>query len=154
MPTTAKTSGNRPANGATTGGTASDVYFDLVRAFPLRPIHSNNELDRALAVLLGLSAAKPHGRMDPGERDYLEALALLIQQFEQMRRDTVLPKASPLDRLKFLMDERGMDAVDLGRVLGNRPAASRILDGKRKLTTASIRKLAGHFAVSPALFIE
>lgn len=130
-----------------------DVYFQLVRAFPLRPIHSDKELDRAIAVLLKLSVAQPPEKMDAGERDYLEALALLIEQFEQKRRDSILPKSSPLDRLKFLMQERGMDAVDLGRVLGNRSTASMILHGKRNLSTVLIRKLAEHFSVSPAIFI-
>ena len=141
-------------HGAVAGRSAFDIYFDLVRAFPLRPIRSHEELDRAIAVFLKLSTSAREESMDLGRRDYLEALSLLVQRFEQQRRDSVLPKSSPLDRLKFLMHERDMNTADLGRVLGSQPIASLILHGKRALSKTRIVKLAKHFAVSPALFIE
>lgn len=154
MPSTIKKNGSRPVTGAITDEATSDVYFELVRAFPLRPIRSDQELDRAIAVLLKLSTSKSEESMDAGQRDYLEALGLLVQRFEQQRRGSILPKSSPLDRLKFLMKERGMNATDLGRILGAPSTASLVLHGKRALSKARIVKLAKHFAVSPALFIE
>jgi HTH-type transcriptional regulator/antitoxin HigA len=130
-----------------------DSYFDLVRAYPLRPIHSERELEKAAAVLVKLSSAKLEEEMDAGERDYVEALTTLIQRFEQNRRDSALPKLTPLDRLKFLMEELGMNTNDLGRVIGSQPNASLILRGRRTMSKAQILKLAGHFAVSPGLFL-
>jgi HTH-type transcriptional regulator/antitoxin HigA len=56
--------------------------------------------------------------------------------------------------LKYLMQESGMTQADLARLLGNRAVASLILSGKRELSKTHIRKLAGHFRVSPALFLE
>jgi antitoxin component HigA of HigAB toxin-antitoxin module len=92
--------------------------------------------------------------MDMGERDYLEALTLLVQRYEQGRRDSALPKLNPIDRLRFLMREIGMNFSDLGRVIGSQPNASLLLSGKRSLRKAQILKLAKHFAVSSALFME
>ncbi len=46
-----------------------DSYFDLVRAFPLRPIHSEKDLSRATTVLVQLTKSKPEDKMDDGERD-------------------------------------------------------------------------------------
>jgi HTH-type transcriptional regulator/antitoxin HigA len=138
----------------TTPRRTPDSYFDLVRAFPLRPIRSADELDRAVAVLLKLTTSKPEDEMDAGERDYGEALGLLVQRFEQAHGTSSLPKGTPLDRLKFLMEESKMTVGDLGRVLGSQPTASLVLHGKRSLSKAHILKLARYFAVSPALFME
>jgi len=92
--------------------------------------------------------------MEDGERDYSEALTLLVQQFERGRTNSALPRLSPIDRLKFLMNERGMSINDLGRVIGSQPNASLILHGKRSMSKTQIIKLSHHFAVSPGLFIE
>lgn len=131
-----------------------DSYFDLVRDLPLRPIRSENELDRALAVLLKRVKSRPEQKMDAGERDYVEALTMLVQRFEEGRRRSSLPRLAPIDRLKFLMQEQGMNVSDLGRVIGSQPNASLILHGKRSMSKGQILKLAKHFAVSPALFME
>lgn len=133
---------------------AKDSYFDLVHVFPLRPIRSEGEFDRAMEVLRRLATSKPEQEMDAGERDYIEALGMLAQRYEQGRRDSALPKLAPLDRLKFLMDERGMNVNDLGRVIGSQPNASLILHGKRSMSKGQILKLARFFAVSAALFID
>jgi hypothetical protein len=49
-------------------GPTSDRYFDLVREFPLRPIRSDRELDRAIAVIDWLLA---RGRLASDEADFL-----------------------------------------------------------------------------------
>ena len=42
----------------------------------------------------------------------------------------------------------------MGRLLGNRALASLILNGHRQLSKAHIRKLANHFKISAALFLD
>jgi HTH-type transcriptional regulator/antitoxin HigA len=132
----------------------SDRYFEFVRSFPLRPIRTEADAERAIAVLTRISLSKPEEKMEAGERDYSEALTLLVQQFERRRTNSALPRLSPVDRLRFLMNERGMSVNDLGRVIGSQPNASLILHGKRSMSKGQIIKLSRHFAVSPALFIE
>ncbi len=46
-----------------------------------------------------------------------------------------------------------MNVSDLGKVLGNKTAASLVLSGKRELSKAHIRKLAARFKVDPGLFL-
>jgi HTH-type transcriptional regulator/antitoxin HigA len=60
---------------------AGDPYLDLVRAFPLRPIRSAEEHDRAIATIDALSDRRPELR--PEEHDYLIVLALLIERYEE-----------------------------------------------------------------------
>jgi HTH-type transcriptional regulator/antitoxin HigA len=63
-----------------TAGAPTDAYLDLVRAFPLRPIRSDEEHDRAIEVVNGIADRK--GRTLPGEHDYFLVLCLLIEQYE------------------------------------------------------------------------
>jgi antitoxin component HigA of HigAB toxin-antitoxin module len=49
--------------------------------------------------------------------------------------------------------EYGMTASDLGRLLGNRALGAAILSGRRSLSKAHIKKLAGHFKVEPGLLL-
>ncbi len=153
MPNTAGVNGNKIMRTTTSHRRLRDSYFDLVRAFPLRPIRSEDDFDRATAVLIKLAASKPEQKMDAGERDYMETLAVLTQKFEQGRRSRALPQSTPIERLKFLMEEQGMNINGLGRVIGSQPSASLILSGKRFMSKSQILKLAKYFAVSPALFM-
>jgi len=52
-----------------------------------------------------------------------------------------------------VMQERGMNINDLGKVLGSQPTASLILNRKRQLSKASIKKLAAYFQLSTSLFL-
>jgi HTH-type transcriptional regulator/antitoxin HigA len=88
--------------------------------------------------------------LDSVESDYLETLAGLIVSYERARHP--LPKATPLDVLKHLMEQRAMRPSDLGKLIGN-SSASMVLRGQRELSKAHIRVLADHFHVSPAVFL-
>jgi HTH-type transcriptional regulator / antitoxin HigA len=59
---------------------APDAYLDLVRAFPLRPLHSIEELDRAIAAIEAL--ADRRDEWGAAENDYFLVLALLIERYE------------------------------------------------------------------------
>jgi len=58
-----------------------------------------------------------------------------------------------IDLLRYLMDDRGMNASDLGRLLGDRSLGPKLLHGDRGLSKSHIRKLADYFSISPALFL-
>ena len=59
---------------------ASDPYLDLVRAFPLRPIRTEEGLDLAIATITALADRKAD--WGPDEEDYFLVLALLIERYE------------------------------------------------------------------------
>jgi len=125
----------------------------LVREFPLRPLRNSAEYEQAAAILDRL-AVRPEGSLAPGEQDYMEALTLLVQAYDSERFQIETAHLSPLDMLKYLMEQKGMRSADLARVLGgNRALASLILNGHRALSKTHIRLLADHFKVEPSLFL-
>lgn len=71
MATEAQTAGASPA---------SDPYLELVRAFPLRPIRSDDDHARAIAAVDALADRRDGWGAD--EDDYFLVLALLIERYE------------------------------------------------------------------------
>jgi antitoxin component HigA of HigAB toxin-antitoxin module len=56
--------------------------------------------------------------------------------------------------LRYLMQDRGMSASDLRRLLGDRSLGPKILSGDRAPSKAHIKILARHFNVGPAVFMD
>src|SRR5436309_459111 len=51
------------------------------------------------------------------------------------------PNPSPLEAIKFRLEQMGMSEAELAHILGYRSRKSEILSGKRKLSLTMIRKL-------------
>lgn len=129
-----------------------DDYFELVRAFPLRPIRGNAEYEQAGKVLNRL-LGRPDGKLTDGERDYLDALVLLAEDYDRMHSRLVPAHRAPHDVLLYLAKEAGMGPTALGKVLGTTHAmASLMLHGKRGISAASARALADYFKVEAGMF--
>jgi antitoxin component HigA of HigAB toxin-antitoxin module len=130
-----------------------DDYFELVRAFPLRPIRGAGEYEqagKALNRLLG----RPDGKLTDGERDYLNALVLLVEDFDRKHSRFTPSRRTPRDVLRYLAKEAGMGPTALGKVLGITHAmASLMLNGKRGISAGSARALADYFKVDAGLFV-
>jgi HTH-type transcriptional regulator/antitoxin HigA len=77
-----------------TAGTSPDLYLDLVRAFPLRPIRSTDEHDRAIATLDALDDRRDELQLE--ERDYFLILALLVERYE----DEIYPDTAEAEPAK------------------------------------------------------
>jgi HTH-type transcriptional regulator/antitoxin HigA len=131
---------------------APEDYMALVARFPLRPLSNQAQYDAAWKV------AEPmvgRGDLTPGQQMYLDALSYFLEQYEQQHHPVKRPrKLTPLEFLKELMDLRGMTVNDLAKVIGSQPMASMILRGQRGISKANIAKLAAHFRVDPAAFIQ
>lgn len=97
-----------------------------------------NELDRSSKTLT------------PAEKELAELLTPLIEDFEEKHYQ--LPRAKPLDVLRFLMDEHGLLQRDLVDVFGTPSIVWEVLNGKRDLSKDHIRRLSARFHVSPELF--
>lgn len=126
-------------------------YWKLVRQFPLRPLRNEREVARALRVA-GHLATYNEGTLSRGQQDYLDALTVLIEDY-QRRHPRDLPPPTPLAMLKHLMEEHKMNISDLGRVIGSQSNASLILSGRRPVSRRVMRLLSEHFGVSPAVFV-
>jgi HTH-type transcriptional regulator/antitoxin HigA len=127
-------------------------YFELVRAFPLRPVRTKAQHARAIKTLLKL-LSKGEDTFSQDETDYFEALAQLVERYE---RTSIADDFQPLegvDLLKFLMHERGMNVTALGKVIGSQSAASLVLSGKRELSKSMIAALGEFFKINPSVFL-
>jgi len=62
-------------------------------------------------------------------------------------------KLTPLDALKYLLNEHGLKQTDLPEI-GSQSLVSKILKGERKITAEHITLLAKRFNVSPTVFLN
>jgi HTH-type transcriptional regulator / antitoxin HigA len=125
--------------------------MELIRKFPLRPIHSKRDLAKGMKIA-GHLASYDEGSLSRGEQDYLDTLTVLIEDY-QRRHTPELPKVSPLAMLKHLMEENGMNVSELGRVIGSQTNASLILSGKRSISKRVMALLSERFGVDPSAFL-
>lgn len=89
-----------------------DVYFDLVRQFPLRPIRNERHLKDAIAFLDTLTGRKRTRE----EEDYLFVLAELIERFEA--KHFARPPKSDAKLVEALLVESEMTQVAWQRQSG------------------------------------
>jgi HTH-type transcriptional regulator / antitoxin HigA len=131
----------------------TDDYFKRVRAFPLRPIRSQYEYDQAGKILNRL-LGRPDGKLAGGEQDYLDALVLLVEDYDRKHSEFVPSNRTPTEALKYLAEQAGLGPTALGKVLGATHAmASLMLNGKRGISAAAARRLADYFKVDASLFV-
>ena len=81
---------------------ASEAYLSLVRGFPLRPIRTEAELDRAIAMVDTLS---DRAELAEYERDYLLVLSGLIKKYEDDHYP--VPEATGIPMLRSLIEFKG-----------------------------------------------
>jgi len=125
-------------------------YEGLVRILPPRPIEDKVGFKNAYELVEAMAGHD----LSKDQADYLEALSVFIGIYEERFSDLGKNRITPVRALKFLLDENGMSASDLGRLLGNRALGSAILRGERSLSKAHISKLSKRFRVSANLFLE
>lgn len=127
------------------------AYAELVKKFPPRPIHTARQYEQTLAVMNPL-AMREEESLSSAEADYLDALATFVEKYD--REHFAEPAAgTPLERLRYLVEQAEMSASDLGRLLGNRGLGSIVLSGKRELSKTHIRILAEHFRLDAGYFL-
>ena len=131
----------------------TDDYLELVRHFPLVPIKGSVHLKQAFDVIDELSIIDEE-RLTQGQSDYLEVLTGLVEKYEETHHPVEPAFKDGIGALKYLLDQHGMTASDLGRLLGNRQLGAAILRRQRQLSKAHVVKLANHFNVSVDLFLR
>ena len=101
----------------------------------IKPIRTPEDLAAALArvdQLWGAEIVSPAG-------DELEILALLIEKYEDDHFP--MPPSDPVEAIKFRMDQMGLTARDLEPFIGSSGRVSEVLNHKRKLSLAMIKRL-------------
>jgi len=125
-------------------------YQGLLSLHMLRPIHDKIDYGNALEILDALAGHN----LTRDQEDYFEALALFIEAYESAHLPG-LPAKRGRSLLKHLMEENGISATDLSRLLGvDRSLGVRILNGERNLTIEHVKRLALRFRVPAELFLS
>lgn len=128
------------------------AYDQLCRKIWLpRPIHDYAGYEAALTAIEPCWGREEE--MNTDQTDWFQLVADLIGDFEE----EVAPPAPRLQlraRLRGLLEAQGMNAADLGRLLGLDPGmGSKLLKGDRRLTVEHINKLAARFGLPGDFFL-
>ena len=114
----------------------------------VRPIRSEEDYLAALAEAERLWGAKAGTRAG----DRLDVLATLIDAYEAAH-DPIDPP-DPIEAIRFRMEQQGLTRKDLERMLGTRTRVSEILNRRRGLSIAMIRRLHAELGISAEVLIR
>ena len=120
----------------------------LARMLP-RIIQSEAEHERMLAEIENLMDKGEHRSAE--EDTVLDLMVSLVQAYESRRYP--LPQPSPRAMLIYLMEQRGLRQADLLPIFKSRGYVSDVINGKRSISKAHAKQLAGFFKVTPDVFI-
>lgn len=88
----------------------------------------------------------------PEEDKLFDLLANLLEDYERKTLPE-LGQSTPIDILKFLINENDLKQTDLTDIFKTQSIVSDILAGKRQINLAQAKRLANRFRVSVELFI-
>lgn len=107
----------------------------------IKPIKSQSDYDDAVTRIEEIFDATAH----TAEADELMVLTALVEQFETERFAIEAP--SPVEAIRFRMEQQGLTAKDLEPFLGTRSRVSEVLSGTRSLSIDMIRALHEHLSI-------
>jgi HTH-type transcriptional regulator/antitoxin HigA len=114
----------------------------------LKPIRTEQDYEAALAEIGRLWGA----RSGTVEGDRLDVLATLVDAYEAKHHPMDPP--DPIEAIEFRMEQQGLTRKDLERLLGTRTRASEVLNRKRNLSIAMIRRLHAELGISAEVLIR
>ena len=118
-------------------------YAAILAKHPPRIIRTESENEYYSSLLEEMD--QRFDQLSAAEKEFADLLTLLIEDFEE--KHYALPKASPIEVLRFLMAQQGLKQRDLLDVFGTASVTSEVLSGKRELSKEHIRRLVDRFSV-------
>lgn len=115
-------------------------------------IQTDDEYQR-LEEIFNKLITRGEDNLSPEEARLFALLANLLEDYEK-RTLPPLPKSSPIETLRFLMDENDLVQTDLEDIFGDQSTVSKVLNGKRKISKSAAVKLAARFNLSTDIFLE
>lgn len=101
----------------------------------IHPIRTEKDYDAALAEIERLWGAKP--RTPEGDR--LDVLLVLVESYEAKNHPIDPP--DPVDAIKFRMEQMNLTRKDLEPLIGPRGRVAEVINRRRPLSLAMIRRL-------------
>ena len=114
----------------------------------LRPIRNEEEYETALAEIDAIWDAED-GTPDA---DRLDLLVLLVEAYEAEHYP--IPAPDPIELILHVMDARGLTRRDLEPYLGSRARVAEVLNRRRPLSLAMIRKLQAGLRVPADVLVQ
>jgi HTH-type transcriptional regulator / antitoxin HigA len=114
----------------------------------VRPIRSKRDHAAALKEverLWGAKAGTRHG-------DRLDVLVTLIEAYEEEHYPIDPP--DPIEAIKFRMEQQGLTRRDLEEIIGTRTRIAEVLNRKRGLSIAMIRRLNERLGIPAEVLIR
>ena len=128
---------------------ANKDYRKIRAVVPLGVLRTKKDYEKAVKTLDAILDEIGENESHPWA-ELADALSLFIENFE--KEHIRIPRISPAEILKVLMQEHGLKQADLHEI-GSQGVVSEVLAGRRSLNTRQIAKLARRFSVSPAVFL-
>lgn len=101
----------------------------------IKPIRNDEDLHSAFQQLERVF----HAKSGTPEYDELEILTTLIEVYEN--KHYAIGPASPVDAIKFRMEQQGLTPRDLEVYIGTSGRVSEVLNGKRSLSLRMVKNL-------------
>jgi HTH-type transcriptional regulator / antitoxin HigA len=133
------------------GHCSSVQAVNIESALVVWPLRTEDDYQRAVEIVDRL-AVKGEANLTVAENDQLDIFTTLIEAYENTHQAIALSELSSVEFLKKLIEESGMSASDLGRLLGDRSLGHRLLTGARKLSKRHIKILSEYFKLDPSIF--
>lgn len=114
----------------------------------VKPIRDEADYESALtevAALWGAASGTARG-------DRLDVLATLIDAYEA--RHHPIDPPDPVEAIKFRMEQQGLTRRDLEAIIGTRTRIAEVLNRKRGLSIAMIRRLHDRLGISAEVLIQ
>lgn len=103
----------------------------------IRTLQDEAEYEAALVAVRPYFENEPE--TDTPEAAHFDALVLLIEDYEA--KHYPIPRAAPVDVLKFVMEANHYTRADLIDVIGSKARAADLLNGRREINLDQIRKI-------------
>ena len=114
----------------------------------IHPVKTDQDYHAALERIEALWSAEP----ETPEGNELDILVTLVSAYEE--KNHPVPPPSPVEAIKFIMEQKGLKQADLIPYIGSRPRVSEVLNRKRKLTLSMIRALHSHLGIPAEVLIQ
>jgi HTH-type transcriptional regulator/antitoxin HigA len=114
----------------------------------IKPIRTKKDYEAALAEVERLWKAK----LGTPDGDRLDVLVTLIEAYESAHYPMDPP--DPVEAIKFRMEQQGLSRKDLESLIGTRTRVAEVLNRRRNLSIAMIRRLNKELGISAEVLIR
>ena len=114
----------------------------------IKPIRTKRDYEAALREIKRLWG----GKAGSPEGDRLDVLATLMDAYEAEHFPMDPP--DPIEAIKFRMEQQGLTRRDLEEIIGTRTRIAEVLNRKRGLSIAMIRRLHERLGISAEVLIR